>query len=111
MRAWRRMNEVLLAGCVVVTGCYAIAPNKGGGTRPPVKAGDRSVDAADVLVPQGYRVEVVAAGFDFPTGVTWDAQGRTYVVESGYAYGEVFGTPRLLRLDGDQRTQIASGDS
>lgn len=46
-----------LAG-TVMTGCYSMLPSDGGGQtdfKPP-----RSVAASDVLVPPGYRIEVVA---------------------------------------------------
>jgi glucose/arabinose dehydrogenase len=44
-------------------------------------------------------------------GVAIDDEGRVYVVESGYAYGEVFTEPRLLRLEagGVPPTVIAKG--
>jgi glucose/arabinose dehydrogenase len=92
----------------LLAGCYSMRPSEGGGQasfQPP-----RSASAADVAVPDGYRVEVVATGLTFPTGVTFDGNGRIYVVESGYSYGEVFTTPRLLRIEPDGRkTVIASG--
>src|SRR6185503_8578202 len=63
--------------------------------RPP-----RVVRAQDVAVPRGYRIEPVATGLTFPSGVTFDDQGRVYVVEAGYSYGEAWTTPRLLRIEG-----------
>lgn len=30
-------------------------------------------------VPAGYRAEKVVDGLNFPTGLTWDDQGRMYV--------------------------------
>ena len=51
-----------------------------------------------------------ATGLMFPTGVTFDASGRPYVVEPGYSYGEMCTTPRLLRIASDGRlTPIATG--
>jgi glucose/arabinose dehydrogenase len=97
-----------IAILLALAGCYGMRPSAGGGQtefKPP-----RSVSAADVAVPQGYRVEVVATGLTFPTGVTFDGSGRPYVVESGYSYGEVFTTPRLLRVEPNgAKTVIASG--
>jgi hypothetical protein len=52
----------------------------------------------------------VTTGLSFPTGVTFDGLGRPYVVESGYAYGEVWTTPRLLRVEANgQLTTILTG--
>ncbi len=89
-------------------GCFRLQPSDGGGQTdfsPP-----RQVAAADVAVPPGYRVEVVATGFTFPTGVAVDEAGVPHVVEAGYSYGEVWTTPRLLRVNPDgSTTEIARG--
>lgn len=81
---------------------------KGGGQTDP----DRDdPNAADIAVPQGYRIELLADGLDFPVGITFDEQGVPYVVESGYSYGEVFTTPRILRLTANgERQVVAEGE-
>src|SRR5688572_25333261 len=87
----------LLIGSLLLASCYNLRPSNGGAQSefsPP-----RRTQAADIAVPKGYRVELVAAGFTFPTGVTFDDEGTAYVVESGYSYGEVWTTPRLLRIE------------
>ena len=59
----------------------------------------------------GYTIEAVTTGLTFPTAVTSDDEGRWYVIESGYSYGEVFGEPKLLRIENDGRTTlVAKGD-
>jgi glucose/arabinose dehydrogenase len=105
-----RAAAVLVAPllAMVTTGCYVMRSSRGGAESeftPP-----RPVDPADVAVPDGYRVEVVAGGLTFPTGIAFDAAGVPHVVESGYSYGEVWTTPRLLRFDGDRWTVLAQGD-
>jgi glucose/arabinose dehydrogenase len=95
---------VLAALALSLGGCYVVRPSEGGG-QTEFKA-PRVVSAADVAVPDGYRVEALATGLTFPTGVTFDDAGRIYVVESGYSYGEVFTTPRLLRIEPDGRTSV-----
>ena len=91
-----------------VPGCFVIRPSQGGGQTmftPPRKS-----STADVAVPAGYRIEVVVSGLTFPSGITFDGSGRPHVVETGYSYGEVWTTPRLLRIENDGRlTVIASG--
>ncbi|MDW7772091.1 MAG: hypothetical protein SCH71_04285 [Desulfobulbaceae bacterium] len=91
-----------------LTGCYAMRGSAGGGQtsfEPP-----RRVNAADIALPDGYRIEPVAAGLTFPTGVTFDASGTVYMVESGYSYGEVWTAPQLLRVQPDGTTlSIARG--
>ncbi|MEX2336217.1 MAG: glucose dehydrogenase [Fulvivirga sp.] len=83
-------------------------PSKGGGQ---VSYGvERKIDPSDVLLPDGYEIEVITAGLTFPTGITFDEAGVPYVVESGYSYGEEFLTPQLLRLEADgKQTLIAAG--
>lgn len=88
--------------------CYVMRPSSGAGQAS--FSAPRRLDPADVAVPAGYRVELVASGLTFPVGVAFDDAGEVYVVESGYSYGEVFTEPRLLRIEQDGTpTPIASG--
>lgn len=59
----------------------------------------RTTNPADIALPAGYRIEAVSSGLTFPSGITFDDQGRAYVTEAGYAYGETWLQPKLLRLD------------
>jgi glucose/arabinose dehydrogenase len=101
-----------LAGvvCATVGGCYALRPPDGGGMtafEPP-----RRFQPADIALPEGYRIELVAHGLTFPTAVTLEDRGGVYVTEAGYSYGEVFLTPRLLKIEPDGRTvEVARGDN
>src|SRR4051794_39360898 len=93
----------------LLAGCYELGGPQGGGQTK--FAAERGLRPSDVAVPAGYRVDVVATGLNFPTGVTFDEQNRPYVVEAGYSYGEVFTKPRVLRIEPDGRaTVIAEGD-
>jgi len=70
----------------------------------------RKINPADVALPAGYKIEVVATGLTFPTGVTFDGDGVPCVVESGYSYGEKWTTPKLLRVESSgQLKPIAIG--
>src|SRR5689334_22174215 len=86
-----------LLACFLSSGCFVLRPSEGGGQTK--FTGDRRPDPAGIALPAGYRIETTATGLTFPTGVVFDDAGRTYVVEAGYCYGEVFTTPRLLRVD------------
>jgi glucose/arabinose dehydrogenase len=91
-----------------LAGCFAVRPSAGGGQTKLEQP--RQTDPADVALLEGYRIEVVASGLTFPTGVAFDDQGRVYVTEAGYSYGEAFTVPRLLRVDPDGRLRaVASG--
>ena len=99
--------EVVLM-MLTLTGCYRLMSSQGGGQtsfdRP------REVDPADVALPEGYRIEAVATGLTFPTGVAFDDEGRVFVTEAGYSYGGFEGTPRLLRVGPDgSAAEVASG--
>jgi hypothetical protein len=54
-----------------------------------------------LLSKKFYRIEPVATELTFPVGVTFDDKGTAFVVESGCLYGEVWITPRLLRIEKD----------
>lgn len=92
----------------VLAGCFSLRSSQGGGQTafdPP-----RQLNPGDIALPEGYRIEVVASGLDLPTGVAFDSAERPYVVEAGYSYGEVWATPRLLRVESDGHvTQVAAG--
>jgi glucose/arabinose dehydrogenase len=71
----------------------------------------RSVNTADIALPPGYKIEMVAQGLTFPSAVALDDQGRLYVIETGYSYGEVWEVPKLLRINANgATTTIATGD-
>src|SRR5688500_6610613 len=100
------VGGVLLGLCA---GCYTPSRSEGGGQ---VRADlPRQANPADVLLPPGYRIEAVATGLTYPTGIAFDDQGRPHVTESGYVYGEQSLTPRLLRIDpGGSTAVVATGD-
>ena len=94
---------------VTTSACLGVVSSQGGGEidLPP---GQRVADPADVAVHPGYRLEVVATGLTYPSGITFDDKGRPIVVEAGYAYGEDFSTGRLLRVEPDgKKTVLAEG--
>lgn len=103
------LRAAFATACVVASassGCYWLHASNGGGQRSASLA--REPRADDVAVPHGYRIEIVATGLTFPTGVTFDDEGVPFVVESGYSYGEVFETSRLLRVAPEGIEEIAS---
>lgn len=74
-------------------------------TRVPVVAGD-------VELAEGYRLEAIAAGFTYPTGIAFDERGRLHVVEAGFSYGPALaeGGGRVLRVEpGRGVEEVASG--
>jgi hypothetical protein len=91
------IGGALLLNAPFVASCSAVRPSAGGGETTPMK--DRIIRVEQIALPDSYVIEPVATGLTFPTGVTFDEQNRPYVTEAGYSYGEVFATPKLLRVE------------
>ena len=100
---------LLVAACATVySSCYRTRASKGGGQLKHTPS--RTVDASAVAVPPGYKIEAVAQGLTFPSSMTFDDQGRMYVIETGYSYGEVWTEPKLLRMESNGSfTTLAKG--
>src|SRR5687767_13852683 len=82
---------------VPLAGCFNVQSSKGGAETKAYRG--RHAKPADIAVPEGYRIEAIATGLNFPTGVAIDDAGVPHVVEAGYCYGEVITTPRLIRVE------------
>lgn len=102
--------SLLVLAASNVLACWSVRSSDGGGEldkRPP-----RVVNPEDVALLDGYSIEVVATGLKFPTGVAFDGDGTPHVTEAGYSYGEIFTTPRLVRVGPDgELTEVARGES
>ena len=83
----------------VLSGCYRMRASKGGGQIKPIN--ERQIDAADVAIPEGYQIELIAKGLNYPTGIDFDESGTPYIIESGYAYGEEWTVPTLKKIEDD----------
>jgi glucose/arabinose dehydrogenase len=108
----RGLACMLLTGLAafVFAACYGLRPSNGGAQIDRDDARRSTYQPRDIAVPTGYRVRLVASGLDMPTGVCFDGDGRPCVLEAGYSYGEVWRTPRLLRLgEGEQPDVLAEG--
>lgn len=100
---------LLIVILLVLSGCFYFSSSQGGGQTqfdPP-----RLIDPQDIALPAGYHIEAITTGLTFPTGATINEDGHLVVVESGYSYGEIWTTPRLLHIgpDGTQAV-IAAGE-
>ncbi|MHA3770656.1 PQQ-dependent sugar dehydrogenase [Verrucomicrobiota bacterium sgz303538] len=108
MRVSPRIARVMFVVSVLpmLAGCYVLRPSSGGGQTS--FRGPRVINPSDIALTPGYQIELVASGFTFPTGVAFDGAGRPHVVEAGYSYGEVWTTPRLLRVESDGHTTVVA---
>ena len=108
--AQKHLFFLLTITALFTTGCYRMRASNGGAQIKGLPT--RTINAADVALPPGYTIEAVASGLTFPSAVTFDDEGALYVIETGYAYGEVWERPRLLRVSADGTTTIvATGDN
>ncbi len=106
----RREPLLLILAGLMASACYWLGSSSGGGQ--VMVPASRTVNRGDVALPPGFAIETIATRLTFPTSIAFDDRGDIYVTESGYAYGEVFTVPRLLRLREEQAPQIiASGDN
>jgi glucose/arabinose dehydrogenase len=108
----KKVNTILLLlicflVLLMINGCFKLRGAYGTKSYEPVK---RPVQIDDISLPDGYTIEMIASGLTYPTSITFDDKGRAYVIEAGYSYGEIFTTPRLLRLeDNGTTTEVAKG--
>lgn len=65
------------------------------GPRIP-RRGRRGHRPTDILLPAGFRAELVATGFDAPVMTTFGPDRAAYIVESGH---KVDAPPRIRRVD------------
>lgn len=89
--------------------CYGIRASKGGGQH--IEQSLRVIDPNDIALPDNYKIDIVATGLTFPSGIAFDDKGAVYVIEAGYAYGEVWLAPRLLKIENGKTTEIAKGSN
>ncbi|MFL6198332.1 MAG: PQQ-dependent sugar dehydrogenase [Thermoanaerobaculia bacterium] len=106
-------KSALALACLLLAGCWSVLPSSGGGqTAFQGRRTPNPANPADIALPEGYSAEAVATGFTFPTGVAFDDRGGVYVLEAGYSYGEVWTTPRLLKVNpGGAPTVVATGEN
>jgi glucose/arabinose dehydrogenase len=108
MKKMMALLAFVLCCLSLFTGCYRMRTSKGGGQIK--ESATRKIDPGDISLPPGYTIEIVSRGFTFPVDVVFDEKGAIYVLEAGYAYGEVWEEPRLIKVDGETKTVIAKGD-
>src|SRR4051812_2264491 len=108
MRSATVLSAVGIILLVTLSSCYVMRPSSGAGQT--VTPANRELAPDAIRLPAGYRVELVTSGLTYPVSAAVDDNGRLYVVESGYSYGEDFTEPRLLRVESDGRAvPIATG--
>nr|MBA3675774.1 hypothetical protein [Chitinophagaceae bacterium] len=59
-------------------------------------------------VASGFKVEKVAGGLNFPTGIAWDSENAMYVVEAGGGFLEEPSPARILKVTSGQLTEVVN---
>lgn len=67
-----------------------------------------SADFPAIDLPPGYRIEKVVDGLTYATSLTWDDQGRLYLVEAGGQFLEEPPPPRILRIEPGRATEVVN---
>ncbi len=61
-----------------------------------------------VNLPDGYKLEKVVDGLNFPTSLTWDDQKNMYVVEAGGGFLPEPSPARILEVSNGHTTEIVN---
>lgn len=61
-----------------------------------------------IELASGFKVEKVAEGFNFPTGIAWDSQNEMYVVEAGGGFLEEPPPARILKVTNGQLVEVVN---
>jgi hypothetical protein len=61
---------------------------------------------ADISIPEGYKIEAIASGLNFPSGIDFDEKGIPYVIESG-GLGNTGLEPRLIKIENGNLITVA----
>ena len=64
----------------------------------------KRIEVDEIQVPDGFRAVRVAAGLNFPSAFTWDAEGNLYVIESHTVPVPLLRT-RIVRIGRDGKFQ------
>lgn len=69
-----------------------------------------STDPEALQLKDGFRAEVVAKGFTFPTSIALAEDGTVYVAEAGHSYGPKTNVARILKISpGGRSREVARG--
>jgi len=61
-----------------------------------------------IELASGFKVEKVAEGLTFPTGIVWDTQNAMYVVEAGGGFLEEPPPARIVKIMNGQVTEVVN---
>ena len=64
-----------------------------------------------IEMESGFKIEKVASGLTFPTGIAWDSQNAMYVVEAGGGFLEEPPPARIVKIMNGQVTEVVNLDS
>ena len=95
----RRRDTALLGRTAFLakTLAYAYAPIYPWLQKLPItRRAHRGFNPDDVLLPEGYRAEVVASGLNAPVHISFGPDGAAYITEAGH---KIESPPRVVRLD------------
>jgi glucose/arabinose dehydrogenase len=73
---------------------------------------DKPMDVKDkyplVKLPEGYKIEKVVGGLSFPTSLTWDKEGKMYVIEAGGGFLPEPPPARILQVEMGKAREVVN---
>jgi glucose/arabinose dehydrogenase len=114
MKGFSCAKWILIIGIVALVGGCKLAPlqvvpqPRTVEAPPPELPRIPSPDPAAAHVPAGYKVEVVVRDLTYPSSVEFDNEGRMFVAESGYVYGDEAAPARVLRIGGANDIEVVA---
>ncbi len=88
-------QALIAVSVILIASFFSIGCNKG--DEPSFTA---------INLPIGFKIEKVAEGLSFPTSVTWDNDGKMYVLEAGGGFLSEPPPARILQINNGQTTEI-----
>jgi len=97
----------LLCGAFVLSSCGGGSGDSGGTAAAPAAPVLTSSASFPVIqIDPRFKVEKVAAGLTYATGMAWDDQGRLHVLEAGGGFTEETPPARILRVEPNGQTTV-----
>ncbi|MEJ7810746.1 MAG: spondin domain-containing protein [Gemmatimonadaceae bacterium] len=108
----KRASAILIALMAIgVTACDDDSQPPTASLIPNGEVRDAAQQFPVIQLPPGYQIEKVVGGLSYPSSLTWDDQGKLYVVESGSGLTpDQLAPPRILRVANGAATEVVNLD-
>jgi glucose/arabinose dehydrogenase len=108
---WKIAGALIAVGAGLLPAAIGYGPSllAQGAKRPTNEPGLVPSPAFPAIeLAPGFAIEKIAKGLTYPTSVTWDDQGRMYVLEAGGQFVEEPPPARILRVENGRTTEVVN---